>query len=588
MPELDPGLHPLPLSHPVWSLSITELPFSESKRQRADAQYAVTGALFESRTVEEAIPRVLASIGKAMEWEAGTFWRRHEKVELLTCSHTWHEEASRQDGFFAENSAFEFQIGEGLPGLVWERGAPEWIPELLAHPHFPRKQLAAAWGLRSGIAFPVFAGPELVGVIEFFSAEPIEADQPLLRALAGIGSELGLFIKRAQTELDLRLSEQRFRTLAETASDAIVTINEQSCILYINPATERLFGFTAEELVGRHLSDLMPERMRAQHEAGLARYLSSGVRNIPWSGVELPALHRSGREFPVEISFGELASGSVRTFTGIMRDVTERVRQQKALEQATTELEVTVEELQTRTQEAETSARVKGDFLAAMSHELRTPLQAVIGYAGLLEDGLHGPVTDEQRVSIERIQASAQHLLGLIEQVLDIARSESGQLTMRSEWLDLCTLASEAVELVRPQAEAKDISLTVGGCPDPRMRNMLGDPGRVRQVLLNLLSNAVKFTVAGEISLAFASKDGKALVQVRDTGVGIPPDQIGRVFEKFYQTEAGLSQRSAGMGLGLAISRDLARSMGGDIALQSEAGRGSTFTLALPLAPATA
>ena len=299
-------------------------------------------------------------------------------------------------------------------------------------------------------------------------------------------------------------------------------------------------------------------------------------------------MHRSGHEFPVEISFGELITEKARTFTGIMRDVSERVRQQQALEQAAIELEVTIEQLQERTREAETAVRVKGDFLAAMSHELRTPLQAVIGYAGLLEDGLHGPITAEQRTSIERIQTSAQHLLGLIEQVLDIARSEAGQLDIRQEPLDLCALAAESVELVRPQAKAKEIALLVDSCPDPRLHLLLGDPGRVRQVLLNLLSNAVKFTAAGEISLDFAIEDDMAQVQVRDTGVGIPEDQIGRVFEKFYQTEAGLSQRSAGMGLGLAISRDLARTMGGDILVRSEVGKGSVFTLRLPLRAAKA
>ena len=247
--------------------------------------------------------------------------------------------------------------------------------------------------------------------------------------------------------------------------------------------------------------------------------------------------------------------------------------------------------------EAEKANQTKSDFLAVMSHEIRTPINAILGYTQLLEIGISGPVTPEQRAQLERVRTSGHHLLGLVNELLDLARVEAGQLTVLRERAVAAHAADAALTLMRPQAAAKGITI-VERCNGPRDALYVGDEQRVRQVVVNLLSNAVKFTnPGGSVSVRCdvrdaAPENGNGLgagpwttVSVEDTGIGIAPDQVVRVFEPFVQAETGLTRTTGGVGLGLAISRRLARLMGGDLTVRSRLGEGSCFTLWLPAPP---
>lgn len=263
------------------------------------------------------------------------------------------------------------------------------------------------------------------------------------------------------------------------------------------------------------------------------------------------------------------AAGAPVRLVGVVRDVTADREAEEVLRGAK--------------EAAEAANRAKSEFLAVMSHELRTPLNAIGGYTELLNLGIHGPVTEAQRNALERIQHSQRHLLGLINEVLNYTRLESGAVHYNLQDVTVRETLTAAETLVEPQARAERLNLTVDGCGADLV--VRADPEKLRQILVNLLSNAVKFTDAGgHIELTCESHAEHVHVAVRDTGIGIPAAKLQTIFEPFVQVRADLARTAEGTGLGLSISRDLARGMGGDLTARSTPGEGSTFTLQLPRA----
>lgn len=362
-------------------------------------------------------------------------------------------------------------------------------------------------------------------------------------------------------------SYQRFRAIAETAPDAIFTIDETSTILFCNRAVERIFGWKAEELMGRNLDVIMAPSLRARHHHALGRYLSTGHRHIPWSGVELTALHRDGHEFPVEVSFGEFEEGSQRVFTGFVRDISDRKR-------AAEEMQLLLEQTRQSQQDAEAAVRLRDETLGIVSHDLRAPLAQIVLSADLLGQrapGEHGEL-------VENIRNSGRMMDRLIQDLLDVARLEAGRFSVKKDVLDVEEILRSVCESNRPLADRKGQSIQCN--TRKSLPKICGDRDRILQVFANLVGNAIKFTPErGVIAIDAQPRNGEVVFHVRDSGQGI--DDLRNVFQKHWQ--AGKT-RHMGAGLGLSIVRGIVEAHGGTVWAENAPGGGAVFSFTIPVA----
>ena len=363
----------------------------------------------------------------------------------------------------------------------------------------------------------------------------------------------------------------QLRAIIESLADGIVIVDRRGVIRFANPAAAHLFVRSPEALVGTPLGSPLTAGETTEMEivrrgGGDVVYAELRVVDIDWEGETV-----------------ELVS---------LRDITDRKYAEERSRQLAHERDARLE--------AEAASRAKSDFLAIMSHELRTPLNAILGYSELMELGISGNVSDKMRVQIGRIRWSAKHLLGLVNDLLDLAKVEAGRLSIANEPSAVPDTIASALTLIQPQAEARNLTLVVAHGTDG-LPPYIGDGERVRQILVNLLSNAVKCTDAGGTITVDAAvtttPDPRARVQshgaylrltVTDTGEGIPTDKLRAIFEPFVQAESGHTRPREGSGLGLTIGQRLARAMGGDLTVDSTLGKGSAFSLWLPAQTAAA
>ncbi|QSP95338.1 PAS domain S-box protein [Marinobacter salinisoli] len=356
------------------------------------------------------------------------------------------------------------------------------------------------------------------------------------------------------------------RAIIDAAVDGIIKISDRGVILSFNESAERIFGYRADEAIGQNVSMLMPSPHRDEHDRYLNHYLQTGERHIIGSGREVWAVHRDGHKIPVRLAIGESRLGGQSTFVGFVTDISERHRMETDLRRSK--------------EQAEQAAEAKSAFLANMSHEIRTPMNAIIGFTDLV---LGSQLTDDQAKHLGTVRTSAKSLLALLNDILDTAKLDGGHTSLETRDFSLRSVCEQLLATQSLNAQHKGLTLQLDYQADDYFQ---GDPLRVQQVVLNLFSNAVKFTQAGYVKLRVRqSGDNPVVIDIEDTGIGIPEDRLDKIFDPFVQADASTTRRFGGTGLGTTIARQLTELMGGRISVSSVPQKGTRFRIALPLKP---
>jgi protein-histidine pros-kinase len=366
------------------------------------------------------------------------------------------------------------------------------------------------------------------------------------------------------------VSQARLAAILDIADDAIISLDERGQITLFNQGAERIFGYAAQEVIGQPVDLLLPQRFAQAHRQHIAEFArSADTARRMGERQDIYARRKDGSEFPAEASIAKLQFEDKLVFTVILRDITARTQ----IEQA----------LRTQNAELERANKAKDRFLASMSHELRTPLNAIIGFTGTLLMRLPGPLNTDQEKQLRTIQTSAKHLLSLINDLLDLAKIESGKIALHLEPVACQEVIAEIAASLRPLAEQKGVQLLVTGALEPLV--VRGDRRALSQIVLNLVGNAIKFTEQGQVRIDLARmqppEQARVAIRVADTGIGIPVEDQARVFMAFEQANDESARRRQGTGLGLHLSQKLAHLLGGRIDFQSEYGKSGTFTLLL-------
>jgi PAS domain S-box-containing protein len=561
----------------------------EAQRWIKTHQAAIAGALQRAESSGELAQTLLTSLAPLLEVGHGLVYIREEGREEGA-------DRLRRIGAYACLAAApggeSIAFGEGLVGqcAVDKRarlldpapagyvrigsGLGESVPRALAVlPLLLNERLLGVVELATLQAFGANEQALLDGVLPVvaMSLEILERNERTQRLLAETQDQASRLAQQtaalgAQQE-ELQATEAWFRGIIESAPDGMLVADETGTIILANPEIEAMFGYSAGELVGAAIEKLVPAAIRPRHVALRDGYIAAGgTRQMGERGAELRGARKDGSEFPVEVGLSQLPArgGRGRCVCASVRDITERKQAEAEILRAKAI--------------AEEATRAKSDFLANMSHEIRTPMNAIIGMSHL---ALQTELDKQQRNYVEKVHRAAVNLLGIINDILDFSKIEAGKLSLEAIDFRLEDVMDHLANLVGMKAEDKALELLFSAAPDVPT-SLVGDPMRLGQVLVNLGNNAVKFTQQGEIVVGIekAAEDEAGVdlhFWVQDSGIGMTPEQCGRLFQSFSQADSSTTRKYGGTGLGLAISKSLVEKMGGRIWVESEAGKGSTF-----------
>jgi len=447
------------------------------------------------------------------------------------------------------------------------------------------------WGLVKGFTAVV----SLATVVALLPAIPKALALPGLAAVnrsleAEIATRQEAEASLRQTQEAVARSEERLRRTIDAALDGVISMDGRGRIIGWNDQAAAIFGHARADAMGKDLAALIiPPELREGHTKGLEHFLATGVGPVLNRRIEITGLHRDGRTFPVELAITAMKVGNSFEFSAFVRDISTRKEAERSLRENSAAIQSANEALRLANQEARAANQSKSVFLANMSHEIRTPMTALLGFVDILAES--STSTAERTDAIQTIRRNGEHLLAVINDILDISKIEAGRMRMESVPCALAAIVRDATALLRQRAVDKGLAFHVESAT-PLPQTIRTDPIRVKQILINLLGNAIKFTHAGTVRLTVRAVTDDAdhatwiEFDVADTGIGLNPDEARNLFQPFSQADTSTTRRFGGTGLGLAISKRLAQQLGGHLQLlHSVPAEGSVFRLTIDPGP---
>jgi PAS domain S-box-containing protein len=501
---------------------------------------------------------------------------------------------NREGRYIGCNDAFARFIGYSRD-MIMGKTVYEVAPSELARTYHERDLLLMEKGGTQRYEFKVRTMEEGTDRDVIFTKAVFLDETGNVAGIVGIMTDIS---ERKKAEEMVRENEEKFRIITSAARDAVIMMDNEGIITFWNLSAEEIFGYSREDVLGKNLHVLLAPRI---HLEGFFRafphWASTGEGVAVGKTVELPAHRKDGTEIPIELSLSSVNIKGKWHAIGLVRDISKRRRQQELLlkardeaESARRELETTNRELEVALERARLLAReaaradeAKTQFLANMSHELRTPMNAILGMTELL---FSSPLSREQHEELTMVGEAADRLLHLLNDLLDFSKIESGRIELEHVTFGFRDYVEQAVKLFMPRAQQKGLRLSLE-LDEALPPIVTGDPGRLQQIVINLISNAIKFTEAGEVLVkvrALRHRKGKTWISftVKDTGIGVPAEHQGLIFEAFRQADGSMARKYGGTGLGLAISKRLASLMEGTLEVESTPGEGSAFQVIIP------